>query len=70
MHQDAVAPSPVFLALVIDLEIYLLLGNLGDSNDDVLCFSAIFLGFICEEESGSCDVLEGNSASAIAFETV
>lgn len=46
VRKDAVSPAPVFLALLVDDELGVLLGDFGDSDDDVLCLSAVFFDFV------------------------
>lgn len=44
--QDAISPSPILLALLVDDEFGVLLGDFGNGDDDVLCLSAVFFDFV------------------------
>lgn len=55
--QNVVSPAPVLLALLINNELRVLLGDLGDCDDDFLGLSAILLGLVGEEQGGRSNVL-------------
>lgn len=46
VRENAVSPSPVLLALLIDDELGVLLSDLGDGNDDVLRLLAILFDLV------------------------
>ncbi len=49
VDEDAVTPAPVLLALLIDDELGILLRDLGDGDDNVLCLAAVFFDLVGEE---------------------
>ena len=57
VSQDAVPPAPVLLALLVDDQLGVLLRNLCDGDDEILCFAGVFLGLVRKEESSGRYVL-------------
>jgi hypothetical protein len=58
IHKDRVTPSPVFLALLVDNELGILLGDSGHGDDNIFRLSAVLFRLVCEEQGGCGNVLK------------